>query len=87
MKTEKMVLISGMWVSLSKAEGRMKALANGRRLKAQLVEDEKQEVENLRKKGHTPEEITSMRHRNRIETMENMGLGQIKRIVRIQRPA
>lgn len=84
---EKMVLISGVAVPLSKAEGRMKALAFGRWLKAQLAEDEARQEEEWRKKGCNHSEIRTLRHRNRISEMENMGLGQIKRIVRVQRSA
>ena len=82
-----MVLVSGVAVPVSKYEGRMKALVLGRRLKALLAEDEAKEIEELKKKDCNPSEIRTLRHKNRIEVMENMGLGQIKRIVRITRPA
>ncbi|MBR6356213.1 MAG: hypothetical protein IKR92_05105 [Alphaproteobacteria bacterium] len=83
----KMVMISGMLVPESKVEGRLRALAHGRNLKAQLAEDQKKADKRLADDGFSPEDIACLRHANRIKTMEAMGLGKSTRIKRITFPA
>ena len=83
----KMVMISGMLVPESKVEGRLRALAHGRNLKAQLAEDQKKADKRLADEGFSPEDIACLRHANRIKTMEAMGLGKSTRIKRITFPA
>lgn len=60
--TEKMVVINGVAVPASKAEGRMKALANGRRIRAEkdaaLAATRREEKRELRENGWTDSEIT-----------------------------
>lgn len=60
--SEKMVCVAGMMVPESKAEGRMKALANGRRIRAEkdtaLAATRREETEQMRKTGWTESEIT-----------------------------
>lgn len=59
--SEKMVVINGMMVPESKAEGRMKALANGRRIRAEkdtaLAATRREETEQMHKAGWTDDEI------------------------------
>lgn len=78
-KSVKMVMISGMLVPESKVEGRLRALAHGRNLKAQLAEDQKKADKRLADDGFSPEDIACLRHANRIKTLENMGFGQSRR--------
>lgn len=60
--SEKMVVINGVSVPMSKAEGRIKALANGRRIKdekdASLAATRREETEQMRKAGWADSEIT-----------------------------
>ena len=63
MKTtnEKMVCVAGMMIPESKVEGRMKALANGRRIKSEkdaaLAATRREETEQMHKAGWTDDEI------------------------------
>ncbi|MBQ4400237.1 MAG: hypothetical protein II830_02955 [Alphaproteobacteria bacterium] len=60
-KKEKMVVINGVAVPMSKAEGRLRALANGRRIKAEkdasLAATRRDEIEKMRKAGWSEDEI------------------------------
>ena len=59
---EKMVLVEGMWIAESKAEGRRAALANGRRINQEMTtsirETRRDEVRQMRENGWTEDEIT-----------------------------
>lgn len=60
--SEKMVCVAGMMIPESKVEGRMSALANGRRIKAEkeaaLAATRREEKEKMRKAGWSDDEIT-----------------------------
>ena len=75
----KMVMVAGMLIPESKVEGRLKALAQARNLKKQLLQDQEEENRRLKDKGFSPEDIACLRHANRIRTMEAMGLGVSQR--------
>lgn len=75
----KMVWVAGLLVREDQVENRLKALARGRNLKKQLLQDQKDEDRRLKDEGLSPEEIACLRHANRIRTMETMGLGTSQR--------
>ena len=82
----KLVWVAGVQVRADQVEGRLKALAHGRKLKEQLHSDEAEEDKQLADQGYSPSEIACLRHANRVRTMENMCLGTSARVRRITFP-
>lgn len=79
----KLVMVAGLLVREDQVEGRRRALAYGRFLKEQLADDQRREDKRLADMGYSPDEITCLRHSNRIRTLENMGLGTSARVRRM----
>ncbi len=79
-KKEKMVYVEGMWVAISKAEGRRKAKSQGRAVIALLAEDQSKEDQALRDANYSEEDINCMRSATRIARLEAMGFGTSSRI-------
>ena len=78
-QTIKLVKIGNMLVPESKVEGRLKALAKGREIKAQLEADQAKEDQKLAEEGYSQTDINCLRHANRIARLEAQGHGTIKR--------
>ena len=83
---EKMVVINGVAVPMSKAEGRLRALANGRRIKAgmqmSLKQTRQDEIRQLREAGWQEDEITLHLNAASAETAVSHGFIQPTRVVR-----
>lgn len=84
---EKMVVINGVAVPMSKAEGRLRALANGRRIKAEkdasLAATRREETEQMLKAGWTESEITQHFLVQNAETAVSHGFIRPARSVRV----
>lgn len=81
-KTEKMVMVEGMMIAESKAEGRRRSKKFGRTIAYRLVEDYEKKRAILKadtEKNYTDEEITSILRTEQHQEMLDMGLGTIKR--------
>ena len=86
-KKEKMVWVAGMLLPESKVEGRLASLKATREEKKSIQEQEAarraEETEELRAAGWSTADINSYFLTQKLNTMENMGLGISKRIIRV----
>jgi hypothetical protein len=75
--SEKMVCVAGVYVTADKVEGRLQALANGRRIaaakNASLNETRKDEIRELKDAGWTDAEITQKFLLEEAETAKSHG--------------
>ncbi len=71
----KLVWCAGIQVPENKVAGRLMALARGRQLKSALVADQAEEDRLLKEKGYSSQDISCLRHANRIARLENAGFG------------
>lgn len=86
-KIEKMVCVAGMMIPESKVEGRMKALANGRRIKSEkdaaLAATRNEEKRKLREDGWTEDEISQHFLAQNAETAASHGFIRPARSVKV----
>lgn len=84
---EKMVVINGVAVPMSKAEGRLKALATGRRIHNEmtsaLAATRNEEIREFREKGWTEDEITQHFLQENAETAASHGFIRPARSVKV----